>query len=355
VTFGPERRPLALRSLVAALALASCPSCDDATSTRCCGQSADPGLDGGADSDSDSDSDSDADAGDDSGPDTDTGFDGDCDALPVGPLAFEFLAGLTTGEDIAFDDEGFLIGMAGDLFKSPRDGAPALWVAGAGCASGLRALSTGDVVCNGGGSVIFFDEEDGTKTTVASGLSYPNGIEVDLDGHAYVSEQGSGEVTKIDPFTGENWVIATGLTSPNGLSFSPDYSALYVGSFGGGIVYRIPFESGLPTGGAETFLTTSMPQAQAVGMTGAFDGMGVDACGNVYVCDYGNIHVYRIAPDASTVEVVADLSPMSSWIPNLQWGSGYGGWVEDHLYVSNISGGVFEIDVGVPSKPRGYP
>jgi len=330
----------------------------------------DAGTDTDADADSDADTDADADtdvdADTDTDVDTDTDTDGDsdsdtdpgydCDALPPGPLTFNFVSGPISGEDIAFDDAGNLIGMGYPaLFKSPKAGSPAMWISDAQCSSGLRALSTGDVVCNSGNSFFFFDKINGVKVPLLTNLSYPNGIEVDLEGFAYVSEQSSGEVTKIDPYSGESWVVASGLSNPNGMSFAPDYRTLYVGSFGGGIIYAIPFdEDGVP-GAPATFLTTSDPEAMAVGMTGAFDGMGVDACGNVYICDYGNIHVYRIAPDASSVEMLVDLSSMSGWIPNMQWGSGYGDWFDDTLYVSNIGGGVFEVDLGVPSKHREYP
>jgi len=83
--------------------------------------------------------------------------------------------------------------------------------------------------------------------------------------------------------------------------------------------------------------------------------MGVDACGNVYINDYGNIHVYRIPPDESVVETAADLSANSSWIPNMQWGSGLAGWYDNTLYVADIYGAVYEVPVEVPSKPRQYP
>jgi sugar lactone lactonase YvrE len=304
-----------------------------------------------------SDSDTDTSTGSDVNTDTNTDPGYDCDALPPGPLSFTTITSPITGEDIAFDDAGNLIGMSSPaLFKSPKIGSPVMWISGAQCTSGLRTLSTGDVVCNCGDSFCFFDKTDGVKETILSDLSYPNGIEVDLGGFAYVSEQSSGEVTKVDPYTGESWIVASGLSAPNGMSFSPDYTMLYVGSFGGGTIYAIPFDGeGEPSGAPVTLLTISDPEAIAAGMTGAFDGMGVDACGNVYVCDYGNKHVYRIAPDASGVELLVDLSSVSSWIPNMQWGSGYGDWFADTLYVSNINGGVFEVPVGVPGKPRAYP
>ena len=59
--------------------------------------------------------------------------------------------------------------------------------------------------------------------------------------------------------------------------------------------------------------------------------------------------VYRISPDASQVDEVAELP--SSWIPNLRWGVGVGGWDPDVLYVADRDQGrVFAIDVGIPGK-----
>jgi len=303
-------------------------------------------LDGDTDGDGDSDTDG----------DVDTDCAANCSDQPTPPFDFTTIS-VVSGEDIAFDDEGNLIGMSGgDLFKSTKDGVSTVWIPGAGCASGLRAQQpSGDIVCNGPDTVLHFDKEDGTKTVVATGLSYPNGIEVDLDGFSYHSEQTSGEVTKVDPDTGESWVIASGLSSPNGMSFSPDYRTLYVGSFCGGIIYKIEFDGSGEPGPATEFITASSPEGSAVGMTGCFDGMGVDCCGNVYVNDYGIINTYRISPDGETIEIAADLSPPSSWIPNMQWGSGLGGWDRNNLYVADIYGAVYEIPVGIPSKYLSYP
>jgi len=314
----------------------------------------DTDIDTDSDTDTDTDTDSDTDTGTDTHIDTDTDF--DCDALPVGPLGFNVISGVVAGEDIAFDDEGFLIGMSGNsLFKSTKTGSTVLWVADTGCASGLRALPSGDIVCNGYGTFIRVDKETGERTTVATGLDYPNGIEIDHEGFAYVSEQNSGEVTKIDPYTGETWTIASGVSNPNGMSFSPDYKILYIGSFCGGYIYKVTFDGDGNPGAPEIFLSTSDSVAVAAGMTGCFDGMGVDTCGNVYVNDYGNIHVYRIPPDKSVVETVANLGSVSSWIPNMQWGSGLADWYTNVLYVADIGSGVYEIPVDVPCKHRDYP
>jgi len=325
---------------------------------------ADADTDTDADADTDTDADSDADSDTDTDADTDTGF--DCSALPASPLGFEIVEGPITGEDFAFDDAGNLIGMSQySLFKSPRGGAPTLWVQNADCASGLRALPSGEIVCSNGANSLYLFGLDGARTTLLSNLQYPNGIEVDLDGFAYVSQQDAGVVTKVDPHTGETWTIATDLDAPNGLTFSPDYRTLYVGSFCGdggmsgsglGKIYEIPFDEAGNPGEWSVFLGLDAPAAIEASMTGCFDGMGVDICGNVYVNDYGITRVYRIAPDASTVETLVDLAAPSDWIPNMQWGAGVGGWDQNALYVADMGQNqVYEIPVGVPGKQRMYP
>jgi sugar lactone lactonase YvrE len=286
--------------------------------------------------------------------DTDSDIDFDCANVPTPPFSFSTITNVVSGEDFSFDDAGNLIGMsAGSLFKSTKTGGSTLWVSNAGCASGLRALPSGDVMCNGADTLIRIGKDTGTVTVVATALEYPNGIEIDLDGFAYVSEQSAGAVTKIDPYSGETWTIASGLNAPNGLTFSPDYKTLYVGSFCGGVIYKIEFDAAGQPGPATTFINAA--DGADVGMTGCFDGMGVDTCGNVYVCDYGIIRVYRISPDGLTIVIAADLSSASAWIPNMQWGSGLGGWDDMNLYVIDITSAAYEIPVGVPSKHREYP
>jgi sugar lactone lactonase YvrE len=288
--------------------------------------------------------------------DTDSDIDFDCDTVPTPPFSFNIITNVVSGEDFAFDDAGNLIGMSGgDLFKSTKTGGSTLWVSSAGCASGLRATPDGDVVCNGSDTLLHFTKDSGTRTVAATSLSYPNGIEVDLDGFVYVSEQSAGEVTKVDPHSGETWTIASGLGAPNGLTFSPDYKILYVGNFCTGIINKIEFDAAGAPGPVTTFISASDPEGVEAAMTGCFDGMGVDRCGNVYVCDYGNIHVYRISPDGATIELAVDLSSASSWIPNMQWGSGLSGWEAMNLYVIDMVNAVYEIPVGVPSKHREYP
>lgn len=79
---------------------------------------------------------------------------------------------------------------------------------------------------------------------------------------------------------------------------------------------------------------------------GGIDGLGVDACGNVYATEFVYGYVWRISPNGTT-ELISHLD--SSWIPNLEWGRGEGGFEKDIMYVADRDQGrLFAVHVGVP-------
>jgi hypothetical protein len=144
----------------------------------------------------------------------------DCDAIPRGPLPYTVTTGIYATEDFAFDDQGNLVGAnAGNLFRSPYGGPPQLWVPGAGVSAGLRATSDGIFVYASGESLSRINMFDAPEV-VLGGLSYPNGMDVDLDGWVYVAEQSGSRVRRINPETGDFTVVAEGLNSPNGRCWS---------------------------------------------------------------------------------------------------------------------------------------
>ena len=286
------------------------------------------------------------------GDDDDTGPPAyDCDALPGGPFTYGIVYGPRATEDLAFDDQGHVIGADnGNLMKSTYSGDFSIFAPNAGgFIAGLRALPTGAVVyADVSSGTLFRVDETGSKTPIASGLLYANGIEVGLDGLVYVAEQEGGRVRRIDPYSGEFEMVAEGLYAPNGVTFSPDYSTLYIGSFGGGTIHALPFDEDGNPGQAEVLVENLGNHM--------LDGMGVDACGNIYICEYLAARVWRISPDGVEKEALLDFSQDTDWIPNMQWGSGVGGWVTDHLYVLDITAArMYEVPLGVPGKPRAYP
>ena len=87
--------------------------------------------------------------------------------------------------------------------------------------------------------------------------------------------------------------------------------------------------------------------------SGGLDGLDVDECGNVYVTEYIKGIVWRMDAETGAAENILELN--SSWIPNLHWGSGVGGWEEDILYVMDRdTNGVYAVDIGLKGRPTAY-
>ena len=89
------------------------------------------------------------------------------------------------------------------------------------------------------------------------------------------------------------------------------------------------------------------------GEKGGLDGIAVDACDNIYVSEYVSGDVYRYAPDGSAIELVYETG--ATWVPNMHWGNGIGGWEEDVLYVLNRdNGNVHALQVNVHGVLEAY-
>ena len=276
----------------------------------------------------------------------------DCANIPQGPFELVKLDGPLASEDLAFDREGYLIGSNDNaIFKSPYGGSPQVFVPNISFRAGLRYLPSGQlIVCNNHTGELVRIDPDGTQHVLLTGLSYPNGIIVDMEGWIYFSEHDNGQVRRVHPYTGEYTILTNEVSSPNGLTFSPDYSTLYIGGFNGsGVVYAMSISpEGVPG--------KLIPWAEDVG-TGWLDGMATDACGNVYIADYGATVIYRISPDGKQKDkIISGAGFSNAYLPNMQWGSGVGGWDPLSLYLPDgWNKGVFEVQIGVPSAPVPYP
>jgi sugar lactone lactonase YvrE len=272
----------------------------------------------------------------------------DCTVLPRVPAPFTTLYDFGSAEDFDFNALGQHVSVSQQSLVT-RDLAGATGILATNVsseASGTRILPDGAIVVNrvAQGSIVRVDP-NGSKTVVVGDLAYPNGLEVDRDGFVYVAEQDGGRIRRIDPYTGDNWVIASGLNAPNGIIFGPDYTRLYFNSFGGGTLHVI--EKITDTTYTEPVLLQSKPAG------GGFDGLNVDECGNIYITEFVVGKVWRVTPDGAQVDEVAALP--SSWIPNLRWGNGVGGFEEGTLYVADRDGGrLFALDIGLQGKPAVY-
>jgi hypothetical protein len=83
---------------------------------------------------------------------------------------------------------------------------------------------------------------------------------------------------------------------------------------------------------------------------GGLDGIATDACGNVYATEFTTGRVYRWGPEGGVAEVVVTLP--SGWIPNMDFGSGAGGWDETRLWVNTRdTDEMYGLDIGLPGRP----
>lgn len=160
---------------------------------------------------------------------------------------------------------------------------------------GKRFNSPNDVVVKSDGSIWFTDP------------SY--GIDSDYQGDAASGEIGSQRVYRIDPVNGVIRAVAGDFVQPNGLAFSPDESLLYVVDTGATHQADGPHhirrfsvnENGSLDGGA----------VFAVCPVGLYDGLRVDAQGNLWLSAGDGVHCH--APDGSLLgkvripETVANL------------------------------------------------
>jgi hypothetical protein len=313
----------------------------------------------GGDASGDSDTDADSDVDSDSDTDTDSDLPFDCDALPPGPFDPEQVSGAIATLDLAFDAEGNLVGNDTEaIYKTPWGGEPQVFVADIDFRGGLEYLPDGHLIYadNNPGELVRVDP-DGGQHTVLDGLSYPRGVAVDPQGMVYVTETAAARILRVGPYTSSLEVIVDELQYVSAVAFDPAYETLYAvtsSTSSENTIYRLGFDADGNPGELEEWVT-------GVGYS-CHVGLGVDACGNVYVANHACLEgpldhtfIHRISPDG-TLEPEPIVDIPSQYLPGLEWGSGIGAWDENSLYISNSnSHEVFGIDLGVPSKPKVYP
>ena len=296
----------------------------------------------------------------------------DCNALPLGTNqctgqhSTEMTCFIPTqvsnavaSEDLAFDAEGNLVGSNNNaIFKTKFAGNPQVFVPNFVFRAGLQFVPNGDlIVANNELNTLERVDPSGVRNVLISDLAYPNGLAVDDQGFAYVTEHDAGQVRRVNPMTGENTVIVNsgdGIGSPNGIAFNATYDRLYIAGFDGDdTLYTMTIDDqGIP-GPVTVF-------ASNVG-SGLLDGIGVDACGNVYICDYGqdgDTDIIRFSEDGSERVMIMRGIPGngSRYVPNIRWGSGLGGWSKTAIYMPDgWNQNVMMIELGVPSATQPYP
>lgn len=271
----------------------------------------------------------------------------DCSIAPSASAPVPFPA-IHTEEDFDFDGGGLLLSQRNtNLVGIERDGDARVVAAAIGYdAAGIRALPDGRVVVAepDTAQVDLVDPATGGVSALATGLDFPNGLEVGRDGLVYVSEfVPRGHVRTFDPSTGETHRILD-LDYPNGMALSPDEQVLYVVSsagllgLGASTVYALRRDGR----GWEDAATVFYDGGQTLG------GLTTDACGRVYVVEYSSGRVWWIAPEGGAATLLTTLTGLGYW-SSLRFSPGLGGWATTELYATSRRE-FYAIEVGVEGR-----
>ncbi len=328
---GWRTRTLPWPALCVALLLLGCPAGDD-------------------DDASDDDTADDDDNGDDDA-------DIDCDDLPPLPTAYEFFPDIAPSEDFTFDDQGNMVHVSfgdGGFRRTTYDGEFELILPGASTwPRGTRMLLDGDVALGDPDlATLMRLTFDGSKTPIASGLNNINGVAIRDDGMIFATTGPTGspddapnaEVWMIDPTAGNKQIVyELPDASFDGIVFGLDYETLYVNNEYDGKIYRMTVSEAGEASGFELWLQLSLTADRV-------DAMTIDVCGNLYVVKQ-TFGIARVTPSGEVDEI--DMGISDAPLASTNFGSGIGGWEDDHLYVQSY-GGAYELDIGVPGRPEPF-
>jgi hypothetical protein len=292
----------------------------------------------------------------------------DCTTVPVTPGEAKRVPGARGYHGIVFDSAGNLIGAhAGTIYKTTSDGTSTVLAAGFAEVQGMDLLPNGDIVViasgDEGGSSLMRITPKGAQEKLL-GVSYDTyGVRAVPSGWVYYAE--GDRLAIFNPATKQIRELDMPVTA-RVLDYSPDRKHMYVGTlstdggvppwgFGGqpgeppsdssGVVYVFDLD--------DSYLPKGEPRVFAKEVGGGFhDGLGVDACGNLFVADFNTSALYRVTSDGK-------VSLFQQWTAetyghSLAWGSGVGGWDKQSLYQPQPynEDRVVKLDVGVPARPR---
>jgi hypothetical protein len=263
----------------------------------------------------------------------------DCDLVPANPTSETIMPGARAYHGLAIDQDGFIVGSDGNsLIKADYTGTTNLFTPNTGSCEQITYMPDGTlvIVSTNQGALMTIDATGIPVYLTASHGAY--GLIYGPDDFLYTA--GSDGIRRIDPATGDSSIIANVPQTAHTVAFNADASKMYIGTIGGGQLYEVELDMNLDPVGS--------PQVLAQ-FGGWHDGVGVDACGYIFVADYSTSSLYRVSPDGQ--QSLHRNWGWSDYGHGLIWGNGIGGWRSDSLYVPLPYNGnqVKEVVVEVPS------
>ena len=187
-------------------------------------------------------------------------------------------------------------------FKSPRgvalDAAGNLYVADYGN-NAIRKITAAGVVTTLAGDGIARYINSSTANNVAS-FNGPIALTVDALGNLYVADQNNKAIRKVDVSTGTTSTVAGGLIYPDQIGFpvaiaTDAQSNIYIADRGGRIMELVVAGRALYTLAGKLNTTGYVNGAGTEALFNGPTGLTFDASGNVYVSDYNNNVIRKLA------------------------------------------------------------
>ena len=170
----------------------------------------------------------------------------------------------------------------------------------------LYVCDIGDAFSGGSNGRVLKISPNGSMTTVASGLSVPNGLALDHSGSLYVSDSFQGKIWKVSPaggvsvFSDSDLLRAHGSipgvppAGANGIAFTRADKALLVGNTSDGTLVKIPIKKDG---------TAGTPSIMSHDVLGA-DGLALDTRGNIYVTLVPFNRIALLNPSGSLIATI---------------------------------------------------
>lgn len=288
-------------------------------------------------------------AGDVSLDDSTTGIviDWDCDALTMPYESQAELVAPRGYHDVFFDDDGHILGWDGNsLLAVTYDDSASVFLPGVNSAQAFDKLENGDVVYTNDYGELRRVTPDLVQTTITASVSGAYGVTVGPDQMAYVST--GGAIMRVDPETGEtvSWLNTAAIHS-RAMVFNLDSTGVYISTLfsPSDSVYFQPVDDDLQPEGDMVVHASNVGQ-------GYHDGLGIDACGNLYVPDYNTRGLYRVDPEGTVTMMFNQATDgPNHYGHGLEFGSGIDGWNDKAIYLPQPYDGstVLEVVIGAPS------
>ena len=270
----------------------------------------------------------------------------DCNNQPTAPLSLRTFSYARGYHDVAFDEAGNQYGLAnGDITKTPFLGPTGIFKPNQGTVQGLDFIANGDmVVARNSDQTIVKIDPAGAVTILATNIN-AYGVTIGPDDMAYVGD--GTNVYRIDTAVGGATVLVPAMSNfvPRVVNWSPDLSTMYIVNIvGGGLVHSVPVDANLDPIGTPTVFASGVGDSW-------HDGLGVDACGNLYVPEFWSSGLYKVTPQGVVSTVIQVSGALQNFYGHgVEWGSLAGGWRDDAIYMPQPYNGntMGEVVIGIP-------